>query len=211
MSERKVSSNVVKIAQALGFLLALDENHKMNKVKLVKLLWEADRLHIRKYGRMISDADDYYAMTHGPVCSLALDIAQMSKDRIAFSDDDIEYLEDYFTSDDRDTSMQKEVGDNYLSDTDKEALTKAWELFKDKEAFDLADNISHKYPEWARYADYFKNNGGRKHIFTEDFFENPENDEYFKEDRESLEAAREYYLENQAAKRELNEILGVSA
>ena len=164
MQQIQASRNVVKIAQALGFLLALDDNHKMERVKLIKLLWAADRFHLRKYGRTISDADDYYAMVHGPVCSLALDIAQMNKDKNALSDQDIAFLEEYFTANDIETSMQKEVGDDYLSETDKEALRKAWETFKDKEAFDLADNISHLYPEWSKHSEYFRRNSGRRPI-----------------------------------------------
>ncbi|MBQ9180774.1 SocA family protein [Candidatus Saccharibacteria bacterium] len=87
MNERQASKNVIKVSQALGFLLSLDDNHKMDRVKLIKLLWAADRLHLRKYGRTISESD-YYAMAHGPVCSLALDIAQMDKDGIVLSDVD---------------------------------------------------------------------------------------------------------------------------
>ncbi len=208
MNEKKASKNVVKISQALGFLLSLDDNHKMDRVKLIKLLWAADRLHLRRYGRTISESD-YYAMAHGPVCSLALDIAQMDKDGIALSDADKEYLEEYFTSDDRSTSMQKDVGDGYLSDSDKAMLKEAWEKFKDIETFELSDDISHRYPEWSKFRKYFETNGGRKNINLEDFFENPDNDEYFVEDEDRLEAARGIYEDNQEAQRELAAIFGI--
>ena len=208
MQQNQASRNVVKIAQALGFLLALDDNHKMERVKLIKLLWAADRFHLRKYGRTISDADDYYAMVHGPVCSLALDIAQMNKDKNALSDQDIAFLEEHFTANDIETSMQKEVGDDYLSETDKEALRKAWETFKDKDAFDLADNISHLYPEWSKHSEYFRKNSGRRPIDVIDFFDNPDEDEYFAEDEESIDAAKQYYLENKDADAELSQIFG---
>lgn len=210
MQEARASKNVIKIAQALGFLLELDDNHKMERVKLIKLLWAADRFHLRKYGRTISDADDYYAMVHGPVCSLALDIAQMNKDRNALSDRDIAFLEEYFTADEIETSMQKEVGDDYLAETDKEALRKAWETFKDKDAFDLADNISHLYPEWSKHADYFRGNSGRRPIDVIDFFENPEGDQYFAEDSEVVDAAKERFLEGKEAAAELSWMFGAA-
>lgn len=208
MPKIQASKNVIKVAQALGFLLALDENHKMERVKLIKLLWAADRFHLRKYGRTISDADDYYAMVHGPVCSLALDIAQMNKDKNALSDQDIAFLEEHFTANDIETSMQKEVGDDYLSETDKEALRKAWETFKDKDAFDLADKISHLYPEWSKHAKYFRQNSGRRPIDVIDFFDNPKEDKYFAEDQESIDAAKQYYLENKDVDEELSRIFG---
>lgn len=208
MCEKKASKNVIKISQALGFLLSLDDNHKMDRVKLIKLLWAADRLHLRRYGRTISESD-YYAMAHGPVCSLALDIAQMDKDGIALSNADKDYLEEYFTSDDRSTSMQKDIGDSYLSDSDKAMLKEAWEKFKNIETFELSDDISHRYPEWSKFRKYFETNGGRKNIDLEDFFENPDDDEYFVEDEDRLEAARGIYEDSQEAQRELAVIFGI--
>lgn len=196
----KASEKVIRIAQALGFLLNLDDNHKMNRLKLIKLLWAADRIHIRKYGRTITNLNDYYAMPHGPVCSLALDIAQMND--IALNDDDISYLNDYFTSDIKDTSMQKNPGEDRLSDSDKKALEEAWKKFKNENPFELADNISHKYPEWAKYGTI----SGRQPIDMENFFENPRDDMYFEEDAEILEAAHEIYKENKQVQEELYQI-----
>lgn len=208
MTEAKASENVIKVAQALGFLLSLDENHKMNRVKLIKLLWAADRLHMRKFGRTVSDSE-YYAMAHGPVCSLALDIAQLNKDGIALSESDLRYLEEYFTADDRDTSMQKEIGQDHLSETDQEMLRAAWEKFKDVDTFELADSISHDYPEWQKFQGYFATSGGRKSIDVRDFFKNPEgSDQYFAEDSGQLAAAQEYYEDFLQAEQELRAALG---
>lgn len=208
MVEGKVSRNILHTAQALGYLLSLDENHKMNRVKLIKVLWVADRMHMRRFGRTISEPD-YYAMVHGPVCSLALDIAQMSRDGVALSDTDIRFLDEYFTADEKETSMQKNVGDDCLSDTDKTILTEAWEKCKDIEAFDLADNISHEYPEWNKFRDFFANNGGRKKIDLGDFFKNPDGeDRFFKEDGRTLEAAKKLYEEREAVDNELSAIFG---
>ena len=79
------SADLVKITQALGFLLNLDENHKMNRVKLIKLLWAADRLHMRRFGRTVTETE-YYALPHGPVCSLALNIARLNNDWLTTDD-----------------------------------------------------------------------------------------------------------------------------
>lgn len=207
MSEERVSKDVVKVSQALGFLLSLDDNHKMERVKLIKLLWVADRLHLRRYGRTVTETD-YFAMVHGPVCSLALDIARMDEDGIVLSDSDKMYLEEYFTADEKNTSMQKSVGDEYLSESDKEALKEAWEMFKDTETFELSDEISHRYPEWSKFSRYFEDNRGRKSIDLEDFFRNPEDDQYFKEDEDRLSAAHEIYKDAKQVDRELDYIFG---
>ena len=199
---KQLQSNekIIRITQALGFLLSLDENHKMNRLMLIKLLWVADRLHIRRYGHTITNLNDYYAMPHGPVCSLALDIAQIND--IALSQDDIDYLNEFFTADSKDTSMQKNPGDDHLSETEKSSLEKAWQMFKDEDPFDLADKISHKYPEWAKYG----TTSGRQKINMQDFFENPKDDPYFNEDPEILSAAQAAFDENQQIEAELNSI-----
>lgn len=205
----KVSKNVIKVAQTLGFLLSLDDNRKMNRVKLIKILWAADRIHMRRYGRTITNLDDYYALPHGPVCSLALDIARLNNiehDGV-FSGDEMAYLNEFFTSDSKDTSMQKAPGNDFLSESDEEVLREAWEKFKDEDPFDLADNISHQYPEWKKYESSLRGNGGREKINVEDFFENPKDDKYFVEEAAQLKAAHVLYKENMGDREQLSSIL----
>lgn len=206
-SNRQPSADVIKVTQAIGFLLDLDSNHKMNRVKLMKLLWAADRLHIRRFGRTITECD-YYALPHGPVCSLALNIAQINKDWLTESD--IEYISEYFTEDGENTAMNKKPEEDYLSETDKQALVDAWELFKGKKDFALADNISHQYPEWLKHRASFEQSRCRRPINQEDFFENPSNDKYFVEDSSQLEAARAIYNEQKKAQEELSNIFGAA-
>ena len=45
-------------------------SRKLNKMKALKLLFFADRYHLRKYGRSVSDCV-YFAMKHGPAASEA--------------------------------------------------------------------------------------------------------------------------------------------
>ncbi|MBQ9016962.1 SocA family protein [Candidatus Saccharibacteria bacterium] len=202
METFNASEKTIKVAQALGFLLSKDENKKMNRVKLIKLLWAADRLHLRRYGRTVTDTS-YFAMVHGPVSSLALDIARLDSE-FGLSDGDAHYIEEYFTSNYKDTSMSKNPGDDYLSETEKAALSDAWEMFKDADPFDLADQVSHEYPEWNRYKDYFEaGNSNRQQIDLADFFKNPAHDPYFQEDETRLRAAEEIFNEN----KKLNSLL----
>ena len=199
------SADLVKITQALGFLLNLDENHKMNRVKLIKLLWAADRLHMRRFGRTVTETE-YYALPHGPVCSLALNIARLNNDWL--TTDDINYISEYFTKDDENTAMNKKPDEDYLSETDKQALIDAWELFKYKKVFALVDDISHRYPEWSKHEASFAQSRSSILIDQEDFFKNPRKDPYFEQDAERLATAQEVYNERKAAQKELTSVFG---
>lgn len=193
----KPAYSVVKVTQALAYLLSLDDNKKMERVKLIKLLWAADRMHIRRYGRTISESS-YYAMYHGPVCSLALDIAQNSK--YSLSDDDVKYIDYFFTSDSVDTAMSKNPGDDYLSNSDKEVLKQAFDTFSTMKTFELADRISHNYPEWKKFEPVFVAGNRSSHLIDkEDFFKNPDSDNLFEDDNDTLNAAHEAFQERRLA------------
>ena len=202
--KQPVDERLIKTVQVIGYLLSLNHSHKMNRVKLMKLLWAADRFHIRKYGRLITETD-YYAMCHGPVSSLALDVAQVSN--YALSDNDIQYIEQFFMANKEDTSMILSPGEDHLSKSDKEELVRAWETFGSKETFDTADKISHRYPEWSKFKKSFQSGDRRsKPIDIADFFKDPDGeDRFFNEDPEILVTSKEEYHDRQ----ELKDSLGI--
>ena len=200
MESRAVSNEVVKITQSLGFLLSLDDNHRMNKLKLVKLIWAADRYHLRKYGRTVTDSE-YFALPHGPVSSLTLDV--IDNDEVALYAEDISFISEHITpweSDKNQIVLYNETEDDYLSETDKEALKFAWNTFGDKDPFELADNITHQYPEWSKFREHFdvNNERSRQSIDLNDFFENPSEDAFFATDDSILAASKELYEQNKA-------------
>ena len=200
MESRAVSNEVVKITQSLGFLLSLDDNHRMNKLKLVKLIWAADRYHLRKYGRTVTDSE-YFALPHGPVSSLTLDV--IDNDEVALYTEDISFISEHITpweSDKNQIVLYNETEDDYLSETDKEALKFAWDTFGDKDPFELADNITHQYPEWSKFREHFdvNNERSRQSIDLNDFFENPSEDAFFATDDSILAASKELYEQNKA-------------
>ncbi len=53
---------IKKPVQTINYLVRL-ANAPVDKMKIIKLIWLADRLHLRKYGRTIV-GDTYYAMKH---------------------------------------------------------------------------------------------------------------------------------------------------
>jgi len=62
-----------KIVLESFYYLSKKMNASIDKLAAIKLLFFADRYHLRKYGRLITE-DTYYALPHGPVASNALDV-----------------------------------------------------------------------------------------------------------------------------------------
>lgn len=67
--------NVERIVEAILFIIQEAENRKteITQYDIVKTLFLADKSHLNKFGRPIT-YDDYMAMEHGPVPSLAFNL-----------------------------------------------------------------------------------------------------------------------------------------
>ena len=132
-----------KVVQALAYLTQKN-NGKINKMKIIKLIYFADRFHLRKYGKLLS-GDKYYGMEYGAVPSITKDLAT----RNIFLDENVlEYIDNYLdTSEQYDLGLKNDCELDFLSESELEALDFAFQVFGDKDEFQLA-NISHDYPEW---------------------------------------------------------------
>lgn len=75
-----LSPNIRKIVAAISFLIKEAERKgaSVTQYHIVKALFFADREHLNRYGRPIT-YDNYYAMFHGPVPSLAYDLLKTRK------------------------------------------------------------------------------------------------------------------------------------
>ncbi len=135
-----------KTTQALNFF-ARRSGGAINKMKALKLLYFADRYHLRKYGRPITN-DEYFAMNFGPVPSGAKDLAEGSDFR---PDQERAYAERVINPADRQTVASiAEVDVDVFSASDLEALEFAWNTFGRHDQFRLAD-ITHGYPDWRKH------------------------------------------------------------
>ncbi len=67
-----------KITQALNYITRESMDGEINYMKALKLLYLAERLHLRKYGRLITN-DHLVAMKKGTLGSQARDIAIQSE------------------------------------------------------------------------------------------------------------------------------------
>ena len=64
-----------KATQAINFF-ACRNGGAIEKLRLLKLIFFADRYHLRKFGRPITN-DPYWAMQFGPVASSVKELAEM--------------------------------------------------------------------------------------------------------------------------------------
>lgn len=137
-----------KATQALNWL-ARQAGGRLNKMAALKLVFFADRYHLRKYGRPVT-GDSYLAMNYGPVPSGTKDLAYLSE---FLSNHERSYAETYLqrsTLDAHSFESKAEPEIKVFSETDVEALGFAWSQFGRFDQFALAD-ITHDYPEWKRH------------------------------------------------------------
>lgn len=132
----------------------------MDKLKLIKLLFYADRAHLVRYGRPIVGGH-YFAMNLGPVSSELKDNIDSTE-----KDDQLPFkiIGSY-------NLVAKEPSDeNWLSESDLEVLDEIYAEYNHIDSVKLG-LMSHNLKAW-------KNNkplqGGRKPIPYEDFFEDNE-------------------------------------
>jgi uncharacterized phage-associated protein len=181
-----------KATQALN-LLARKKDGKINKMKAIKLIFLADRLHLRKYGRPIV-GDMYWAMKLGPVGSLTKNIAELS----SMPEDALVYAKKYIKPIDekkRTLVSIKQEDLSVFSKTDLECIEAVYNKFSDKDQFELAD-ITHEFPEWIKHKKEI--DGGRKRVKMnyDDFFNDTQKgDSLFFQNKIDLEMAKESFLE----------------
>jgi uncharacterized phage-associated protein len=200
-SALQIPAPVRKSTQALNYFAHNSASgaptRRLNRMKALKLLFFADRYHLRKYGRPVSDCT-YFAMKHGPVASEAKHVAEESA---RLDNRSRSYARRYLRKDD--TYHFSSVGDvdlAVLSESDREALDFAWRTFGHYSEFRLRD-ITHHYPEWKKRAAKLRRNGhNRVGMQYADFFDEPDvgyNPCHVlsKKDRD---IARELYLDSEA-------------
>lgn len=156
-----------KATQALNFF-ALKEGGTINRMKALKLIFFADRYHLRKYGRPVTN-DDYWAMRLGPVPSGTRDISHLKSGYLDRRE--TKYASDYIESTQYKLISKKPVDEMLFSDSDIEALSFAWKTFGRHSQFRLAA-LTHQYPEWSRHKEAL-GISSRIHMNLEDFLDDP--------------------------------------
>ncbi len=181
-----------KATQALN-LLARKKDGKINKMKAMKLIFLADRLHLRKYGRPIV-GDIYWAMKLGPVGSLTKNVAELS----SISEEALMYARKYIKPIDgkkRTLVSIKQEDLSVFSKTDIECIEAVYDKFSDKDQFELAD-ITHEFSEWIKHKKEI--DGGKKRVkmnYDDFFIDTQKGYNLFFQSKLDLETVKEYFLE----------------
>lgn len=178
-----------KATQCINFF-AEQEGGNINKMKAIKLIWLADRLHLRKYGRPIVN-DAYWAMEYGPVGSSVKDITQLST---LLPTEERKYATKYLKKQSKYRIISKKNPDyEIFSNSEIEILKKVYEKFKDYNAFELAE-FSHKFHEWKKHEKELKTTTRVVMNYKDFFAANPKNSkEPIKITTEELEASKENF------------------
>lgn len=187
--------NYKKAIQALN-VLAIKEGGSINKMKAIKLIWLADRLHLRKYGRPII-SDNYYAMKFGPVPSHTKNIIDKNEDYT--SDEELIYRDIYIEKDPncKHSFISKNKPElSVFSKTDIEAILKVYDEFGEKNQFDLS-TLSHHFPEWKKSEGKILDGiCSRADMNYNDFFDNTDiNIELFDQSEKLLNVSKELFTE----------------
>ncbi|KKR26215.1 MAG: hypothetical protein A3F53_01240 [Candidatus Zambryskibacteria bacterium RIFCSPHIGHO2_12_FULL_48_10] len=180
-----------KATQALNFL-AQKKDGQINKMKAIKLIYLADKLHLRKYGRPIV-GDLYWAMKLGPVGSRTKRAAELDLPTELLS-----YTKKYIRPGDEKKQFfvsLKPADLELFSKTDLECLEIIYKNFGDKDQFELA-TLTHQYPEWKKHKKELESGKKRVEMNYRDFFaEAGKTDPVFGQKKINLALAKESFNE----------------
>lgn len=184
-----------KIIQALAYLASKLPDQNLDEMKAYKLLWLADRCHLRLNGRTIT-GDRYYAMPRGVVPTDA-------KHLLDGESTILETPDNYFSQWIEKVNPHKFRAVNApdvteFSESDIEILDRVISIYGDYSRHDLSD-LSHKYPEWKKYKDMLldKTEKNSFPINMDLMFEDSDDDtsDLFNQPSEVLETTKEIYHE----------------
>lgn len=185
-----------KAVQAINFF-ANENKCRVDKLATLKLIWLADRHHLRKFGRPILN-DTYYAMKLGPVASSLKDILGFS----ILGDTEEKYLKNYLELDKKNVNKIysiKGVDLDVFSDSDIESLKIVYDKYGKLSGSQLVE-LSHKFPEWKKFETALKNGSStRESMSYVDFFDNTDQkikNNIFTESEKELKHSKKIFEEN---------------
>jgi uncharacterized phage-associated protein len=134
-----VRFNEAKATQAAARLLR-NRGGQMSYMKLIKLLYIADREALARWGRPIT-TDTYVAMKHGPVLSYVLNLITEPYTDDTFWAKHISEPEHFSVK------LKAEPSDDLLSEAEDELLDEVSRKFGHLNRWTLVDMV-HNFPEW---------------------------------------------------------------
>jgi uncharacterized phage-associated protein len=130
-----------KAALAMAYIVSRLKGRKTDKVKLMKLLYLADREHFLLQGRPIT-GDDQYAMPYGPVPTLSLDLLDGQ-----FPEGQDGDVLDYLETRDHEVILRRLPGFGKLDRKERKVLDAVIDRYGAMDTWELTD-YTHKLPEY---------------------------------------------------------------
>jgi len=131
-----------KATQAAAKLLSLSPKHKMNHVRLIKLLYLADRQALINWGRTIT-GDDYYSLRLGPILQCTLDLLNDEINPQAPS-----YWHKHISErQGNEVRLLGEAPNDQLSSAEENLLQEIFDEHGKKNQWELV-KLTHDLPEW---------------------------------------------------------------
>jgi len=115
---------------------------KMNYMKLIKLLYLADRKALEKWERPIT-GDSYISMRHGPVLSNVLDFISNEDDP-----DNPSFWSAFIKQSGYDVELSGEPQDGELSQREIDLINDIFRQYKDMNKWALVKYLHETLPEW---------------------------------------------------------------
>jgi uncharacterized phage-associated protein len=132
--------NINKAIQAAGVLLREEPSRRMSYMRLLKLLYIADRESLKKTGRPIT-GDRVVAMCNGPVLSEVYDCIKGTACHLA-------EWERFYRTERYDVEMVDNPPTGELCRYEIETLQRVSKERLDKDQYEIVDE-THSFPEWS--------------------------------------------------------------
>src|SRR4051794_11299600 len=123
--------DILKVAQACAVLLKNEPSRRMSRLRLLKLLYIADREYLKERGRPIT-GDCVAAMDHGPVLSRTYDLIKGTD--VAFAT----WRRYFRNAGPRDVELEEDPGIGKLSRFEVEKLQHVSERLADMDDWNVA-------------------------------------------------------------------------
>jgi uncharacterized phage-associated protein len=133
--------NFTKTLQAVATLLRRERGQCMSVLRILKLLYIADREALRETGRTIT-GDKIVAMKYGPVLSRLYDLVK-GEDILA------PQWDQYMEKDGYQVSLAQDPGNGSLTRYDIEKIEEVCARYREMSDWDIVDE-THGFPEWIK-------------------------------------------------------------
>jgi len=135
--------NQVKTAQATAFLLNRSHRHRKSYMKIIKLLYIADKESLKETGRPIT-GDRFVAMKKGPVLSEVYDLIKGKSSGSPAWNKFFRTHAGLF-----EIELVGDPGTGKLNRYETDKLNEVWERYKNHGKWRVVD-LTHDFPEWKK-------------------------------------------------------------